>query len=851
MNQMTRFTVIVLLLVLVVALPVYAQSLTLSISPTSGPPGTVVNLIIDKSDSITGVQCTANGAPIGTGPYTVQPSDAPGVGQGVVIFQCFGTRMSSAGSVPSNEAIFQVTEPPPTQPPQPTQPPVDPPPPVDTPVPQQPAPPPVPTLLLLPALPNDGTCYVATTTAAEVNIRAEPNTTSAVVGALNPFQIQVATSQSFQPDGVWFQLQIGGYVAGFVTRQSPACDLLPAEGLDILSGDEPDEEETQTVQLALMTYDFEDMFAECPELLIYLDSIPIHILNWWADYFESDSVAEGDTPCDYMATFIEDVLWVGYGSIARDIPPEILDRLMNECPGNLVGWLLLLDTAYRTNPDVYREALRRLPEDICASTDNYLDTLRGFTERDFSAWLDRFAVPLLIQQACGVDIDEATLRTFGVLDLIDYDRLIDDLYSLCDSIEFARMIGRLSDAERDFYDRLMEACPELAPHLTVPVELFYVIRSQGININSVPIDTSDPTLCSDPGGYLLRYAPDPLVDGRSADVPPQLASCPDQARLLRASNETLDPYTLLAILNAPDPCHAAYAYLSAGYVPEYTGPTLTCDPNLPGATVPVDPDAEVREMDNSERGREHRVDDCVAAVLFPLPPVIRQCVRGRQLPAVVRTRRPGLDRTGNGESVSVADGEGGVVVARPAGAGPENEPDMSLVLTDGSVVDERSSWEEKIAAMGRSPQQICSQPPPGLAPPATSERVCYGVSFALRDDNNVSGELFGPSVGVAVVTNFSDGRASVLETNYQSVSVRRGGSADLSFVAYVNNRTGDLRASYGVDLIGLSDLGLVTSTGINHGQVSDELCRNNTPPRNRDFFLTVEPSVSISVAIPF
>lgn len=796
--------------------PPDTATITISINPTSGIPPINVTLSAQTTGSVQITQCTANGAPFNLPNYVVPES-----AQGNIVFRCEG--MGAAGAtVTSNDAVFTVV---PSA--QPTVPPTAP-----------------PTQIPLPAFPNDGVCYVATTSPAEVNIRAEPNTTSAIVGALNPAQIYVAVAQSFQPDGIWFRLEVGGYVAGFVTRQTQACEDIVLEGLDII---DDDSDEGGMVQLAIFSYDFESLFEACPELLVYLDDIPLHILNFWADYFEDDPYP-GEDPCDWMWEYIESTIFADFTSVIREIPPEVFDQLVRECPGKAVAWLEVLYTAWYTDDEVFNAVLRRLPADICAATDDFLETIRGFGDDDYSAWLNRIALPIMVNRYCGLDVDESDLRAFGVLSLFDYDVLVRDAFRLCDYVSMLVLIGSLSDAERDFYERYREACAatnDYLEHPSVAIEMFYIIRSQGINVRNVPIDTTNPRLCTDPWAYLYDNAPDPLVDGRSADVPPQLADCPEEARMLRARNDTLDPYILLAILNARNPCEAAASYLYAGIAPTYVGPALTCDPNYTGVSV------RVRTPERRSAPRERDGLTCAAAVFFPLPNLIDNCARGTPQNHLLR------DPSEPGEGVVVRTAPGAVEVSPrdrggSASNGRRNQPDMTLVLADGSVIDKRSSWEEKVAALSRNPNQICEIPPPRLtSPPIASERICYGVTFALRDDSRLSGRGFGPTVGLAVVTNFTDGRPSVLETNYQLVNVRPGGSANLSFVAYVTDRNPDPNAVYGVDVTGLPDLSLVNSTGIRHGQVSDELCRNNTTPRDDDFLLLADRGFSFAFGLPF
>jgi hypothetical protein len=77
--------------------------------------------------------------------------------------------------------------------------------------------------LLLPAMPEEGLCVVATQGTEGVNIRKLPRSDADIIGGLDP-ELLYPVVMSFQtPEGLWWLLEQGGLVAGRVTRQGGDC----------------------------------------------------------------------------------------------------------------------------------------------------------------------------------------------------------------------------------------------------------------------------------------------------------------------------------------------------------------------------------------------------------------------------------------------------------------------------------------------------------------------------------------------------------------------------------------------------------------------------------------------------
>ncbi len=255
--RFVRFCFLLLVLLLSSAIVQAQQSVTIQVTPQSGPPGTTVT--IAEVGSAVQVFCTvtlpSGPVRIGTLPnpinYTI-PGDVSS--NSTLSFQC--DRPSPR--LLSNTVAFRVTSPPPAPPADsdgdgvpddadacPAQagdatndgcPAVNLPAPADsdgdgildsanscpnTAGPASNGGCPAPSL---PALPTSGQCTLATQGAARVNIRQGTSTDTAIVGQIDPSQTYAVIGRN--ADGSWLQIN-GGWVAAFVTRQGGNCAGLP------------------------------------------------------------------------------------------------------------------------------------------------------------------------------------------------------------------------------------------------------------------------------------------------------------------------------------------------------------------------------------------------------------------------------------------------------------------------------------------------------------------------------------------------------------------------------------------------------------------------------------------------
>jgi hypothetical protein len=230
------------------------QQDTIAISPTSGPPGTVVTLSIIAGNGWGA--CFAGDTPLGpvTSAVTYTIPQNVEVGRQIKFF-CSSTSTTSTGLIFSNIVWFTITEPPPadsdgdgvpdSQDACPNDPgerqwqgcpdadgdglptqndqcpnqygPVEnagcPVPPTDVPF----------------TVPSDGPCAIATY-GQVVNVRSGPSLEEDVVGSLYAEQLYYVIGQTQRADGTWWQLN-NGWVAGFAVQHGGYCAGYPKPAL--------------------------------------------------------------------------------------------------------------------------------------------------------------------------------------------------------------------------------------------------------------------------------------------------------------------------------------------------------------------------------------------------------------------------------------------------------------------------------------------------------------------------------------------------------------------------------------------------------------------------------------------
>lgn len=681
-------------------------------------------------------------------------------------------------------------------------------------------------VIALPSLPDDGNCYVATTDASIVNVRESAGTDAPIIGQMIPTEIYQASGTVFDEQGrIWYMLEGGGFVAGFVVRTSAPCETL---GLP----------EGGSVQLASYSADWETILVECPELIPYIEGLPFPILLTLLDLAENPP----PTACDFLTEVIESAVFDG--TIFDDVPPDTLDLVFDSCSVRWAQYAAHLAFLRQFDPPQYNA--------LIAELEAYCDSVRD-GESDTVSWvlrnLDRIGLPGLrvaLFEECGVNI-LANEDEDGFASLIDPDA-VENTSALCGQMEMLALLGDMSAADRAFADRMATCSPPITGDLDLLLRVFYTLRVNNIDPADVVVDA---TFCDDPIAGLLDLAPHPGVVGRDPSIPSALSACPDLAALLEANNATLDPYTLLAILQASDPCSAAAGYIYSGVVPAYTGPALTCAATSVDSTYPTTttqtqerPQEEMMTEGEQDNGQCSRAGE---AILRGLTGGTMSC-RGNR-PAVMHVRS-GTDGRGSDAEPSDMDdtsttyvrvGASGAVIRTSDGTETRSSAVPSplvLVTSDGRVIDIRSTWADKVSAIDRATGAICQSPPPAVANPTTEERVCYGVTWIFRDTSTETGVPLKPSVGLALVSEFTDGRPTVYETNIQRVDVRPGSIIDLSFVAYVTERFSDPAARTNVALIGIRMDQVTNIAGLEFGQVDNSFCQNNTVPRGGDYFVS-------------
>ncbi|MGJ3238106.1 MAG: TolB family protein [Anaerolineae bacterium] len=698
--------------------------------------------------------------------------------------------------------------------------------PIDAPAPE-PQPTPVPAISL-PPLPDNNDCYVATAGSAVVNVRESAGTDAAIIWELSPTQVYQASGTVLDEQGrIWFELENGGFVAGFVIRTSAPCDTL---GLT----------EGGSVQLASYSADWETILTDCPELITYIESLPFPILLTLLD------LADNPPPnaCDFLTEVIESVVFDG--TLFDDVPSDTLEVIFDSCSNRWSQYAAHLAFLRRFDPLQYTALMGEL-QTYCDSVDDEDDNTVYWTLLN----LDRIGLQGLqvaLFEECGVNILANEDET-GFASLIDSEA-VEHIDDLCGQMEMLALLGDMTVTDREFASQMATCSPPITGDLDLLMRVFYTLRVNNIDPSNVFIDD---TFCADPIGVLLNLAPHPSVVGRDPSIPSALAACPDLAALLEANNATLDPYTLLAILQTEDPCSAAAAYIYSGVVPAYTGPGLSCAAASPDSIyqtttteLPENPQQAQSADTPRDDGQCSRTGD---RILRAFTGGTMSC-RGSR-PAVIHIRQ------GNDDSNAEDEGETSTNYVRvgASGAGVAVRADgtetqisavsspLVLVTADGRIIDIRSSWEDKVAAIDRAVGAICESPPPAIANPAPEERVCYGVTWIFQEASAETSVPLKPSVGLALVSEFTDGRPTVYETNVQRVDVPASGIVDLSFAAYVTERFSDPAARTNVALFSFRMDQVTNILGLEFGQVDDALCQNNTVPRSEDYFLS--PSLPV------
>ena len=147
-------------------------------------------------------------------------------------------------------------------------------------------------------LPVDGPCVVTTQTSVNnVNVRAQPDLSSEVVGSLLANQTPVYVLDQNEA-GDWYQISLDGppdyaetaWVATWVVRAGGDCTQIGAD----LPGGKP-------VEAGITAIDVNVVFAACTDLLLDLQLLPVHIVL---------DLASQANPCDVaLENSVSGIIW--------------------------------------------------------------------------------------------------------------------------------------------------------------------------------------------------------------------------------------------------------------------------------------------------------------------------------------------------------------------------------------------------------------------------------------------------------------------------------------------------------------------------------------------------------------
>ena len=559
---------------------------TLSINPTSGNPGTTVTLTTNPSYA--DERCFANGQQFAGKTYTV-PS-----GPETINFHC------EAGTgefhVTTNTVSFDVTYPdsdgdgipdnidqcpnqpgpPPTGcPPSPT------PPPGSTPVPPgEPSPTPVPpeatpitpTRIPLPALPNDGTCYVATLGQLSVNVRARPTTESDIMATLHPARVYPAFFRFDDGENIWFWVtEFEGWVVDYVTRQTEACQSNPF-------GTEEGELDTSGIQL--LDGHLDDALADCPDLIEQLEMLP---------NFAQNFVADSADPCAEALRILESFLFGERQTVdTSEFTEEEVTQFLQECPAKFVNFMDQLQWLQRA-PITHDNRLAAIRANGCdtqlfdgVGPQWVLDTLAG----DGYLLIARCNFPYARVNNSMASLywaypkDEPPFVNYTEIYPIEHvllGALFTNGAQPCAYAERIESLGSLSDAQREYITVRHDLC--LGPYQPFLVDELVFARRALIDLPTLLEETRErqSILCMQESPFVFEdeslNSPSRWNIIRDAmEMPNGMQDCPDIAARLREwrggpDRLGIDLIDLISIMLSRNPCAMAEQFLDTGVTP--------------------------------------------------------------------------------------------------------------------------------------------------------------------------------------------------------------------------------------------------------------------------------------------
>jgi hypothetical protein len=410
--------------------------------------------------------------------------------------------------------------------------------------------------LILPSLPPDGPCVLATLDAAPVNVRELATTDSAIVASLDPTLTYAVVGRI--EDNSWLLID-GGWVAAFVVRLGGDCGAVPVG--DGLSNTLMVGEQLPSPLLLPAVQKIRDAAARlqnCPDLAPTVDGLPTFLALY--------IVGEPD-PCVFAQAELDGLfLSAGQPDPMASLEANYAEWINNLCPdrfGAIYDFEGLLYHIQDRSPEVWQDVTSRITEEnICLVLQEFSDLsyLNPYVFPDSA--INLIAVAYCTRGAYYNVLSSAWVqRMEGFIDFLqippDHMRVLDILSQddACGVIEFIRPIGVMSSGNLQFFSTLADFCG-IGRGTAAERAIYHSVRGAydaqaAANLGCAGFD---------------QYTSFPLPDDLQPTMPQiaQDADCQGNFRLLASFNGGLNPETLFRLLTSLDPCDNAFEYAYYG-----------------------------------------------------------------------------------------------------------------------------------------------------------------------------------------------------------------------------------------------------------------------------------------------
>lgn len=544
----------------------------------------------------------------------------------------------------------------------------------------------------LPTLPQDGVCNIATATAQAVNLRGGPSTGDEVVAQMTYDMIMVGVALS--EDGQWFQLADGSWVAAWVVRTDAEC-----AGLGRGAASAPAEAMTSGLPAG-----WEANFAACPSLVDSLLQLPPYVVL---------DLMTRDDPCGDAEALLGELV---FASPFVALSGEQFDGMLAECPMQAAALAAFFDNLAAVDRPLTEQLQTSVPAaDRCAWGQAVLDKRMLPVDENMSfrfepragallspspvtppGWAVVAAVECFGQQAQDYAMGIAgTLVTLGFSEskLASYDT------HMCSAIEMVSWLSDLSThqlppTDQALFERLVGECGlnEYNPPTVDTYSALHILSEARQMMADVEAMLNDPALCENGLDGIYAYAPLLHVAGLDPTIPEALRDCPQLANQLRLSQPHF--FTLYTILAGPKPtgsrCSALATHLE------------------PGVSL--------------------------------WPPVAPECAvyEGREI--------------------------------------------VGIELPDGTLIDINTPWHQLIAVLDRADPCAPLELPVHALTASLPDVACY--SFSAEIENTVFDQ---DAVRAQLVMRYTDGRDPTLETSVFSQPLPTQATHAMSFTALVHD----------------------------------------------------------------